>query len=88
MRRTCLAATIVSLLAAFSTAVHADDLDRRADPGKGRAPREITVKIIGFNDYHGNLQSPGTFGLNTTIPADSAARRSAAPSTWPRTSRS
>jgi 5'-nucleotidase len=32
-----------------------------------RAP--IVVKIIGFNDYHGNLQSPGTFGVNTTIPA-------------------
>ncbi len=25
----------------------------------------LTIKIIGFNDYHGNLQSPGTFGLNT-----------------------
>jgi len=23
----------------------------------------ITVKIIGFNDFHGNLQSPGTFGV-------------------------
>ena len=22
----------------------------------------VTVKIVGFNDYHGNLQSPGTFG--------------------------
>ena len=32
-------------------------------------PRLVTVKIIGFNDYHGNLQSPGTFGVNTTIPA-------------------
>jgi 5'-nucleotidase len=29
----------------------------------------FTVKIIGFNDYHGNLQSPGTFGVNTSIPA-------------------
>ena len=28
----------------------------------------FTVKIIGFNDYHGNLQSPGTFGVNTAIP--------------------
>jgi 5'-nucleotidase len=28
----------------------------------------FTVKIIGFNDYHGNLQTPGTFGQNTTIP--------------------
>src|SRR5438105_788604 len=24
-------------------------------------PAPITVKIIGFNDFHGNLQSPGTF---------------------------
>jgi 5'-nucleotidase len=29
----------------------------------------FTVKVIGFNDYHGNLQSPGTFGENTTIPS-------------------
>jgi len=29
----------------------------------------IVVKVIGFNDYHGNLQSPGTFGVNTTIPS-------------------
>jgi 5'-nucleotidase len=25
----------------------------------------INVKIIGFNDYHGNLQSPGSFGPST-----------------------
>jgi 5'-nucleotidase len=31
----------------------------------------FTVKIIGFNDYHGNLQSPGTFGVNTSVPAAS-----------------
>jgi len=29
----------------------------------------VTVKIIGFNDYHGNLQSPGTFGQNTLVPS-------------------
>jgi 5'-nucleotidase len=27
------------------------------------------VKVIGFNDFHGNLQSPGTFGVNTVVPA-------------------
>ncbi|MDX1915234.1 MAG: bifunctional metallophosphatase/5'-nucleotidase [Methylophilus sp.] len=27
------------------------------------APQPFTVKIIGFNDYHGNLKSPGTFGV-------------------------
>jgi 5'-nucleotidase len=25
----------------------------------------VNVKIVGFNDYHGNLQTPGTFGVNT-----------------------
>jgi len=29
----------------------------------------IDVKIIGFNDFHGNLQSPGTFGQNTVVPS-------------------
>jgi 5'-nucleotidase len=38
--------------------------------GAHAAPAQgITVKIIGFNDYHGNLQSPGTFGINTIVPA-------------------
>lgn len=32
-------------------------------------PEPFQVKVIGFNDYHGNLQSPGTFGENTTIPS-------------------
>ena len=31
----------------------------------------FTVKLIGFNDYHGTLESPGTFGQNTAIPAAS-----------------
>lgn len=29
----------------------------------------VSVRIIGFNDYHGNLQSPGTFGQNTGVPS-------------------
>jgi 5'-nucleotidase len=36
-----------------------------------QAGAPTTVKILGFNDYHGNLQSPGTFGVNTSIPAAS-----------------
>ncbi len=27
----------------------------------------FTVKVIGFNDYHGNLESPGTFGTTTAV---------------------
>jgi len=29
----------------------------------------IEVKLIGFNDYHGNLQSPGGFAPNLALPA-------------------
>ena len=32
-------------------------------------PAPFTVKLIGFNDFHGNLQSPGTLGQNTLVPA-------------------
>ena len=31
----------------------------------------VNVKIIGFNDFHGTLESPGTFGQNTAVPAAS-----------------
>lgn len=31
----------------------------------------FTVKIIGFNDYHGTLETPGTFGANTLVPTAS-----------------
>lgn len=29
----------------------------------------FSIKIIGFNDYHGNLESPGTFGATAAVPA-------------------
>lgn len=29
----------------------------------------FVVKLIGLNDYHGNLESPGAFGTNGSIPA-------------------
>lgn len=35
---------------------------------QAQATAPITVKLIGFNDFHGNLQSPGTFGQNTLVP--------------------
>lgn len=41
------------------------------DDGAPVPAPNFTVKVIGFNDYHGNLQSPGTFGLNTSVPAAS-----------------
>jgi 5'-nucleotidase len=35
------------------------------------ATTPINIKIVAFNDYHGNLESPGTFGQNTSTPAAS-----------------
>ncbi len=35
------------------------------------ATAPFTVKLIGFNDYHGNLESPGTFGQNSSVPSAS-----------------
>ena len=35
----------------------------------GRPGTPIDVKIIGFNDYHGNLQSPGSFAPSLAVPA-------------------
>ena len=53
--------TLLALVAALSTAF----------PGAASAQTTtapVNVKIIGFNDFHGNLQSPGTFGQNTVVP--------------------
>lgn len=41
-------------------------------PVPAQAP--VSIKIVGFNDYHGNLESPGTFGANTSV---SSAQRPA-----------
>ncbi len=41
-------------------------------PGPAPAPAApFVLKVIGFNDYHGTLQSPGTFGSSTAVPAAS-----------------
>jgi 5'-nucleotidase len=42
--------------------------DSDSDPAPQPGPA-FTVKVIGFNDYHGNLESPGTFGTTTAVPA-------------------
>ena len=56
MKKLLLSAVATATLAALSACASAQT-----------AP--ITVKIIGFNDFHGNLQTPGTFGQNTIVPA-------------------
>ncbi len=41
--------------------------DAPATPAPPAAEKPFTVKIIGFNDYHGNLESPGVFGTSTAV---------------------
>lgn len=53
-----IAATLMASAVACST----------SDDPPAAAATPFTVKLIGFNDFHGTLQSPGTFGVNTSIP--------------------
>ena len=53
--------TLLALVAALSTAFAG-----AASAQTTTAP--VNVKIVAFNDFHGNLQSPGTFGQNTVVP--------------------
>ena len=46
-----------------------------AAAAQAATPAPITVKIVAFNDYHGNLESPGTFGPNTVGTFASAGNR-------------
>jgi 5'-nucleotidase len=61
MKKNLFAFAMLSAVAAASLVACGND-----DP----AP-SFTVKLIGFNDYHGNLESPGTFGQNTAVPTAS-----------------
>lgn len=40
-----------------------------AAPALAAPPAPISIKIVGFNDYHGTLESPGTLGQNSTVPS-------------------
>lgn len=44
-----------------------DDVAAPATPVAPAAP--FTVKVLGFNDYHGNLEAFGTFGESAAVPA-------------------
>ena len=71
-KRKLVAAAVLSTIAA--TALVACGGDSDSDTTTATPPTTIapfTAKIIGFNDYHGTLESPGTFGQNTTVPATS-----------------
>ena len=72
LRNNLIAAASLSLVGcAALVACGSDD----ASPGFSAAPAvpvaPFTVKVMGFNDYHGTLESPGTFGQNTAVPVAS-----------------
>src|SRR5262245_37327232 len=56
MHRQILAAVAASLLFSVGTALAAK-------------PASTTVKLIALNDYHCNIESPGTFSANTLTPS-------------------
>ena len=67
--RTTLAAAFPALaLGAGGTQAAERAQTAPAEPvATGSAP--FTFKIVGFNDYHGHLESPGSFGRNGLVPA-------------------
>jgi 5'-nucleotidase len=70
MKKTLVAAAVASVLAA-TTLVACGDSDSTPTPtGTAAAPAASTfnVKVIGFNDYHGQLEAAGTFGTSTAVP--------------------
>ncbi len=60
MKKTLIAASVASLVATIALV---------ACGGTNSPAAPFTVKLIGFNDYHGTLESPGTFGVNTAVHA-------------------
>ncbi len=71
-KSTLLAATAMTCAVITTIAACGGDSDESPPPAvNSPAAAPFTAKIIAFNDYHGNLESPGTFGQNTSVPAAS-----------------
>jgi 5'-nucleotidase len=68
MKQKLVAAGALAMMSAAALVACGGESDSSTVDNKS-AP--FTAKIIGFNDYHGTLESPGTFGQNTSVPAAS-----------------
>ena len=55
------AAAVVSMAAAAALVAYGGSEPSPAVP--------LTIKVFGLNDYHGTLESSGTFGQNSAVPA-------------------
>ena len=71
MKRRWVAAGALAMMSAAALVACGGDSDTTTTPTPPAAAAPFTAKIIGFNDYHGTLESPGTFGQNTSVPAAS-----------------
>jgi 5'-nucleotidase len=71
MMKKTLSAAAVASVAAASALVACGGNDDPVVPAVVAPTAPFVVKLIGFNDYHGTLESPGTFGQNTSVPAAS-----------------
>ena len=70
MKKTFTTAAVASLAAAAAL-VACGGNDDPVTLAVGVPATPFVVKLIGFNDYHGTLESPGSFGQNTSIPSAS-----------------
>lgn len=75
MKKNFIAAAVLSMIAATAlVACGGDDGVSSPAPTPAPAPAPapvaspFTVKVMGFNDYHGTLESPGTFGQTAAVP--------------------
>ena len=77
MNQNLLAAAVLAMMSAGALVACGGDNDSSTTGSASTSsagetkPAPFTAKIIGFNDYHGTLESPGTFGQNTSVPAGS-----------------
>jgi 5'-nucleotidase len=72
MKQKLLAAAVLAMMSAGALVACGGDSESSTSSSTiDNKPAPFTAKIIGFNDYHGTLESPGTFGQNTSVPAAS-----------------
>lgn len=62
---------IAALIAAGLTTACGGSSNTSSSPAPTPAPSAFNVRVIGLNDYHGTLESPGTFGTSASVPAAS-----------------
>ena len=68
MKKTYLAAAAATVLAT-AVLVACGGTSTTPDPVVAPPAAPFTVKVIGFNDYHGQLEAAGTFGTSTAVAA-------------------